>query len=226
MTYELNSAVDLKSSTFFGGFHTMKIVLSGPPYAGKSTICRTLVKRYGFGIIDFGTFLKRLAAKALTDAAGDPITVEDIVENKARYRTFLQEFATHIGFNDNTRFIQQAIANCSSYSARKVFDCVRTVEQAEFVRGLGYKLVAVSISPQLQARRSALSLEKIEEIMASPLERGVGHIAPHLVDMVVDGQLPPETNAELMYTHFLEEVDCEGCGEEGDMFYAPLDGKA
>ena len=79
----------------------MLIALVGKAYTGKTAIAAELRDHHGFTILSFTDHLKSLAAFALnsvTTPGARMLTVADILADKPKYRRFIQEFGSLIGF--------------------------------------------------------------------------------------------------------------------------------
>lgn len=116
----------------------MYIALSGRPGSGKTTLAKALEAK-GYKLINFTDLLKQRASEALH------VSVAEIKENKEKYRAFLQEYATLIGFQTNYEYVYQALGDWFLQGSKEpcVFDNVRTPEQWEVLKGLGFVLVEV-----------------------------------------------------------------------------------
>lgn len=156
----------------------MWLALHGPIGSGKSTLAKALGRDHM--VIGFGDLLKRKASLAL--AAEVYVTVRMMHENKERYRAFLQNYGDLIGFNDNPRFLREALWEWDKLGAPDcVFDCVRSVQQAEFLRAIGFKVVYLQGPSEVFERRT-LSKER-----SHPVER---RLPGHLIDLRVDASVP------------------------------------
>jgi hypothetical protein len=157
--------------------------LTGGIYSGKTTLARYLQEYHGYYLINFTDVLKRRAVCALT-ACGVPVTLEDILSKKSLYRGLLQELGGVIGFNDDPRFVDEACegwvrAGCPD---DVVFDNVRTPEQWDILRGIGFTLVEIEISLEEQVQRaecagvSRPALVKVMEHQIEGVLSGLGDI--------------------------------------------------
>lgn len=151
------------------------IALCGVPYAGKTTVAREFAKQ-GWVHIDFGGVLRKYAARALC-VAGIYMTPAMLAEEKATYRAFLQEFGRAIGFGDRnaTEYVMEALGMWA-VEGGVIFDCVRTPQQWLVLKRLGFTLVRVVVTPEVQqqrAKRLGVKEEDFLSVLADPLEAGL-----------------------------------------------------
>ena len=133
------------------------IAVTGPQLAGKTTLARELERR-GWRFVDFTGRLKELAAISLSEV-GPTVTRQMIEQDKAKYRRYLQELATLIGYDDNPVYVQDALYAVGfllprADRARFVFDNVRTMEQWNVLKGYGFTLVRLDTNYDLRFRRA------------------------------------------------------------------------
>src|SRR5579859_3385421 len=144
----------------------MYLALTGDIYAGKTRLARSLESQ-GFLFISFTDLLKKYAVKSLT-ACGIPVTLEDVLRDKAVYRPYLQELGSLIGFNDNPKYVREAL---SAWDGEKcVFDNVRTPEQWAVLKNFGFTLVEVRVDYSTQRERAANL-----GVTGAALEKAINH---------------------------------------------------
>lgn len=152
------------------------IALAGAPYVGKTTIARALGE-LGYRRINFSEMLKQKAAFALSAVTGDAITATTINQNKAKYRTFLQELGDVIGFNDQARYVRDVLDPWHYDGCPPaVFDCVRTVAQWTVLREYGFRLVNLYVPYEVHIQRAKLCgmrSDDLDRILECPLEQGL-----------------------------------------------------
>lgn len=155
-------------------------------YAGKTSLSRTLRKEHGFAFADYTGYLKELGAKALNNLTGDRLTKEDIEQDKANYRLFLQELGRLIDFNGGVPFVHDLVwrdafdgwddYGCAQLKERVIFDCVRTGAQYAQLAKMGFTLVRLVLPREEQrARAAALGVdgETLARMVAHPIETPV-----------------------------------------------------
>jgi hypothetical protein len=178
------------------------IAVSGPIFSGKSTLADELTK-LGYMPIIFTDLLKQFYASALT-LAGRPTTVEDIKARKDYYRRALQDFGSHIGFDDDPHFVSVALRPW--YAAGRpplVLDNPRTDEQAVALHDHGISVVKLDISQESQGRRAqakGVSKERLDEMMAHPCEQGIS-------EYLIDGLLPATVPVSYLGRHVIDVLE-------------------
>lgn len=167
------------------------IALTGPIGAGKTTISKAL-EAEGYLRINFTDFLKQLAASCLSLIV--PTSLDDIRSNKPKYRGFLQEFGTLIGYNCNTSYISYLMEKWYEMGQPScTFDNVRFQGQAEYLKSLGFKIVKLDLPPGILRGDVAIGSQQ-----AHPAESG---IPLSLIDLTLDASRPIED-----LVSFLKEV--------------------
>lgn len=129
------------------------IALTGAIGSGKTTLAKELQQRYGYTLINFTDHLKDLAAACLSPYVYT--TVDDIKNNKAKYRGFLQEFGDLIGFTDHPDYIGDVLSPW--YLAGQpaaVFDNVRSPQQAKILKNYGFTLVKLDVPREVIEQRN------------------------------------------------------------------------
>lgn len=129
----------------------LRLVLTGGFLSGKSTIARELERR-GFVYINYTDHLKELAVIAL-GALGIHVTVEEIHLNKEKYRPFLIELGTLLGF-DQGNYVDEVIAKHGN-PERAVFDNVRFDPQMDKLLKYDYQLVRIEVPDLFRMARAA-----------------------------------------------------------------------
>lgn len=134
----------------------MLIALVGKAYTGKTSIAQELERR-GFTLLSFTDHLKALAAYALNSVhtrRDDLIGVADILANKPRYRRFIQEFGSLIGYETDPGWIEAFLEDelpgidlgkdhPDRANPHVVIDCLRSAAQIKGARKYGAKIVGV-----------------------------------------------------------------------------------
>lgn len=169
------------------------IALTGACYSGKTNLARSLEQR-GYLFISFTDLLKQYAVKSLT-ACGIPVTLEGILKDKRLYRPYLQELGSLIGFNDNPKYVREALAVWDGEAC--VFDNVRTPQQWDVLKGFGFTLVEVKIDHLTQRERAAnlgVTGAALGKVLQHPIE---GMLDGH-GDVTLDGKEPPSLNVRLL----------------------------
>lgn len=168
------------------------VAITGGIYSGKTTTAQYLRDNYGYTICQFSNKLKEYAAKSL-QACGVPVGVYDIMNNKAKYRPFLQELGVLIGFDTDPKYINEAIDPHMWKVGKIVLDCPRTEEQASALRYLGFKIVKLCIPKAVQADRArelGVPAETLLAQMLHPVEQEI-----EKVDLTLDATCPIQYNA-------------------------------
>lgn len=170
----------------------MRIALHGPMYSGKTTLSRQLVAAHGFVLVNYTDYLKELAARALCHL-GQYTSVEQIKADKTRFRSFLQDLGTLLGFDDGAfveqcLFEQAAIVWTGPQEAalpeRIVFDNVRTPAQFAILQRFGFHLVRLDIPRELQRHRAlelGISGEELVRVTMHGIEQPLPSTAGELV---------------------------------------------
>lgn len=154
------------------------IALAGPQLAGKTTLAHALAER-GYLLINFTGLLKQIAVASLSEA-GHRVSVEEMLQNKAKYRRYLQELGELIGFDTDPAFVHEAVEKAGWYTRRAprkaVFDNVRTVEQIRTLAEYGFELVYLDTPEHVRFGRAArihgLSREEFDRQHTHPIEDG------------------------------------------------------
>ena len=129
----------------------MLIALVGRAYTGKTAIATELASR-GWTILSFTDHLKALAAFTINSVRGGDLnqllTVDDILADKPRYRRFIQEFGSLIGYESDPEWIEAFLEDELSMvgpvgSTDLVIDCLRSSAQIEGARKFGAKIIGV-----------------------------------------------------------------------------------
>lgn len=164
------------------------IALTGPIGSGKTTLSMALA-HHGYLRINFTDFLKQLAASCLSQIV--PTTLDDILNNKPKYRGFLQEFGALIGWDCNTSYISYLLEHWYGLGyPPAVFDNVRTAAQAEFLKGLGFQVVKLDLPPGLIRGDIAVGVQQYH-----PAEAGIPKV---LIDQMLNAALPLEELVNLL----------------------------
>ena len=131
----------------------MLIALIGKAYTGKTSIAQELRDRHNFTILSFTDHLKSLAAYALNSVSGGRphFSVEGILSDKPRYRRFIQEFGSLIGYETDPGWITAFLADElptlypeeGDDEPNLVIDCLRSAAQIAGAREFGAKIVGV-----------------------------------------------------------------------------------
>lgn len=177
------------------GESEMKVALTGPMYSGKSTLAKYLETNANFWLMNYTDSLKDMGVRAL-QAAGISITLDDILTNKKRYRPFLQELGTAVGFDDGYG-VQQCIDawHDAGEPEHVVFDNVRFASQYAQLIPHGFVLVKLHLSPEeisRRARSKGVSADEIRKLMEHQAESGVKS------DLWINAERPVEQIAETL----------------------------
>ena len=141
------------------------IALHGPAGSGKTSVARALQAR-GYMHINFSDALKEMAVAALKPT-GTHVTVADMNENKERYRGFLQSLGEVIGYSDDPKYVYFSLLDWFGEPA--VFDNVRTPQQAETLRGVGFAIVKLECPAWVSEFRRPGCLEHMGHPAEQPL---------------------------------------------------------
>lgn len=178
---------------------TVQIAITGTIYSGKTTLAKHLRDKYGFIHVNFSDVLKRYACMAL-EGVGVKVRVSDIVNNKDRYRAFLQELGVLMDFDTNPEFVYEAVTPHSFTTQPVVFEAVRTKEQADTLHSLGFKIVKLCLPKDEQIRRArdlGVDGTKLLIQLMHPVEQGFDNF-----DLTLDATQPIEYNAETIVTMY------------------------
>lgn len=174
------------------------IMIAGPMYSGKSTIARAM-KEQGYMWVRFGDLLKLYASDMLS-AVGIHASVDHINEAKKLYRPFLQELGEVIGFNDDPKFVHEALGDWEiNGRPPAIFDNPRTEAQAKVLDYFGFKLVQLELDPSEQYKRAlkyGVTLEELIKVRNHPVEQGIGR--PDLVELYLDAAKPTEELVQVL----------------------------
>lgn len=181
------------------------IALSGPPCAGKTTVGRELEKM-GYLFIDFCDKIKLVAADALS-FSGVYTRVEDIRANKSKYRPFLQELGTLIGFDTDPYWVRESLHYYGWQEGRPaVFDNVRTADQFRVLRPLGFRLVRLEAEQIIRFKRAqqsyGVTINQFIEQERHPIELGLD-LEP---DVVLDATQSPDFLARILFDLRVDEA--------------------
>jgi hypothetical protein len=161
------------------------IALHGEFLSGKSTLAKRLAYD-GFMVVSYTNLLKEYAAKALT-ACGIPTTLEDILADKERYRPFLIELGTLLGFDQGFGIRDQIIPLIAGQEF-VVFDNVRFPAQMNILAEYGFRLVRI-ITPEVVRleRAYAAGLSDVD-FYERTLDRTEDPLPPYPNEIHVSGQ--------------------------------------
>lgn len=165
----------------------MRVALTGRMYAGKTTYAKHL-QNQGFYLINFTDLLKRRAVDALR-ACGSPVTLEDILKDKQKYRGFLQELGVLIGFDDEPRYVLEACEDWLNAECPDdvVFDNVRTLAQWEVLNNMGFTLVEV-VAPEEErlkrAERAGVRPSELYAVELHPIEGALCGLGERITSIV------------------------------------------
>lgn len=151
------------------------VALTGDIKSGKTTVAEALSRDHGFYLLSYTNVLKAHLAGALTQA-GMTTTLGDILRHKERYRGLLQEWGAVVGFNHGGKFLSDTLASVPDGMPGVVFDCVRTDEQAQLVRAVGFTVVRLHAKRAIRAERILACGDDPAQVLAREghaAERGV-----------------------------------------------------
>lgn len=134
------------------------VALNGPPYAGKTALAEELERR-GYLLLPFNDILKDITVQMLEPYVPD-LSVAEIKLLKGKYRPFLQELGTLIGFDDDPMFMNIALKPWWEAGMPKaVLDNVRFEGQYEVLQPYHFKLVHLDAPTEVRkARAKALGV--------------------------------------------------------------------
>jgi len=173
------------------------IALTGASYSGKTVLADHLAAN-GYLKINFTETLKRQAKIALA-ACGVVVDEEDINRNKGSYRGLLQELGTHLGFDSDPLWVEEALARWEDLGRpAAVFDNARTDAQAATLLRLGFRVVKVQVRPEIRALRAwsaGVTEEMLDVASHHPVEQG---LTENLIEYTVSGEAPPDRTLRLL----------------------------
>jgi hypothetical protein len=159
----------------------MRYALTGPMYSGKTSLAHALADVHGFALVNYTDYLKELAANALS-YIGVETTVRGIKEDKAKYRSFLQDLGTLVDF-DNGAYVQRCLVEqamdrtgFNGLNEDIVFDNVRTQAQFDILRDYGFQLVRLTVNPIVQinrATRAGVTVQELHRVSDHQIESGL-----------------------------------------------------
>jgi hypothetical protein len=173
----------------------MRIALVGASLSGKSTLADYLRDEHGWTKLDYTGLLKEKAAAALT-AAGLKTSIPDILSDKKRFRPFLNELGTALGF-DTGFGVDVMLSRWAALGSPEpvIWDNVRFEAQAERLRQLGFVLVGLRVdSLELTKRAKDKGISKAE------FERQYAWDRDNLPEpeIILDGEWTVEKNADIL----------------------------
>lgn len=156
----------------------MKVALCGDFYAGKSTLACTLGER-GWTVLDHTGLLKRLASDALR-FTGKTVSVDELNRDKPRYRSFLKEFGSVIGWDEGFG-VERCIDEWTEQGrpVPVVLDNVRNEAQWRPLERLGFTLVRLVVPGHIieqRARDLGVSRESLREMLRPENSFRVPHV--------------------------------------------------
>lgn len=165
------------------------VALTGAAYAGKTTLTKALVQK-GYMPIIFSDLLKQMAVDALR-AVGTLVTVDEIQDEKARYRPFLQHLGVLTGFDEGGIYVIRALEAWRQQGRpAAVFDNVRTDQQAMALMSQGFRIVQLDLERAEQVARAislGATVRQFELAMMHDVERGIN---TDLADLRLDATRP------------------------------------
>lgn len=184
-----------------------RIALSGKPLAGKTTLSRLLVEKYGYRHASLSDVIVEELANAswMQDEYGrQQVTAAEIYENKELWRQELQSLGDSMGFQYPERVVgimQKALQHCGAWGnpgEPVVLESIRGEVQASAARALGFTVINLWVDEQTQQLRAG-SLEAYHRLRnasrARPdLESGVESASIRLTQ-----EMSLESQAEVLY---------------------------
>lgn len=173
------------------------IALTGPQYSGKTRLSAEMAKR-GYLYINFSDVLKQHLTLALS-AVGVSVTVQDIHQDKPKYRRLLQEFGSLVNFDRDPYFITKSLQPWFELDRPPaVFDNVRFLEQYVHLYAYDFKLVQLNIGKVSQYRRAKLLHPEltIPQFQADHQHQAEAGIDGAWIDLMLDATQPVEYLAE------------------------------
>lgn len=174
---------------------TRNIALCGSIFSGKTTVSRMLEAYHGYTLINYTDYLKKMAATSLS--LFTPTTVDDILNDKEKYRAFLQEFGTLIGFNTEPKYVLDVLPTVEPV----VFDNVRTKEQWLVLKDRGFRLVYLTTPLRIQRQRAdhmGIDRYTLEDMKAHSIESGVESFAEDIWQTYDTGENTAEELATMI----------------------------
>lgn len=180
---------------------TPRVALSGGAWYGKSTLAQRLQNTYQYYHVDAALEIKMVAATMLR-AGGVMVSVNDILNNKQRFRPFLQEVGKLMGIDEGTEFVRRFVdpALPLSFGHPIVVEPIRTQSQAHALRRAGFKIVSFKVSNTLRrerARSLGVSDADYQRTIEHPLEQ---QLPRHLVDYELPGGMNVDDQADVLTT--------------------------
>lgn len=173
----------------------MRIALVGASLSGKSTLADYLRDEHGWTKLDYTGLLKEKAAGALT-AAGLRTSVADILSDKKRFRPFLNELGTALGF-DTGFGVDVMLSRWAALGmpGPVIWDNVRFEAQAERLRQLGFVMVGLSTARRVCWERAEKLGISYEEFSAQEAWDEENLPEP---EIILDGDWSTEKNADIL----------------------------
>lgn len=168
-----------------------RLALHGYQFGGKSELAKAL-EELGFGYVNYTQLLKKYALLALA-ALGIDATLDDLEgPEKEKYRNFVIETGTVIGFDQGFGIDESVIpAIQASGIEAVVFDNVRFPAQMDKLLPHGFRLVRIVTPLETRLERAVAKgytragyLKALEKITETPLPEYPGEI-----QIVVDGPM-------------------------------------
>jgi len=166
-----------------------RIALSGKPLAGKTTLARLLVEKYGYIHASTSSFLvseylKMMNEPWLVASRGYRLTERHIYENKEDFRGALQQMGDDLGMQDLGRVLgimRQVLEFSGAWDHPEspvVLEAVRGEVQASAARAFGFVVVELWVDSETQERRAKDDLSYVimrEAMRQRPdIESGAG----------------------------------------------------
>lgn len=181
-----------------------RIALIGQTYTGKTTLALALKAR-GYLLVNFTDVLKQELITALA-VVGKRVTMAELKQDKHKYRKLLQEFGVVIGFDDDPRYVEEALVGWHVLfpDTPVVFDNVRTIEQWSVLKRYGFTLVETVADEKTRLQRALAAGADgsgLQEVDTHPVET-VGRLKLHKIAHVIDTSTgtPDEIAASLQTT--------------------------
>lgn len=179
-----------------------RIALAGRPLAGKTTLAKVLVRKYGYR---HGSMSDLIVYDLVSDLKrkGLSIDVGEVLGHKEVYRGALQSMGDRMGYQDPGRILHlmyRVLVQCEAWSHPDdpvVLESMRGPLQASAARALGFTVVNLRLDPGDQRERagSEEAYRRVRESMrARPdLESGV-----ETAEIQVSASLPFDQIAQLI----------------------------
>lgn len=179
----------------------MRVAITGPMYSGKTSLGRFLEKHYDWYFMDYTGSIKQHLVNALNGVyKTNHVSVDDINQDKKRFRPLLQELGSYLGY-DEGYYVDEMLERWERDTANDdaerpvYFDNVRFPAQFDLLRTRGFVLVQLQISnieQRQRARGLGVGVDELERVAAHKAEDGVE------AEIWLNGEASVEHNAAVL----------------------------